>query len=79
VESTAVKIRDALREHSCGICFLMAAVITLILSQRTILAAVCPAGDGQGYALRGFALYGYLHTGQWAHFWDLLRRPNQSI
>jgi len=29
--------------------------------------------------MRAYALYGYLHTGQWHNFWSLLASPNQSI
>ena len=38
-----------------------------------------PIADGQGYAIRTFALYGFLHTGQWTAFWQLLARPSQAV
>ena len=38
-----------------------------------------PIADGQGYAMRAFALYGFLHTGQWVRFWELLTHPAQSV
>lgn len=41
--------------------------------------SVMPFGDGEHYVLRAFALYGYLHAGEWAKFWDLLTLPRQSI
>jgi hypothetical protein len=68
-----------LRVHSGSICFFLALVIAAILSLHTALAPVLPIADGQGYAMRAFALYGFLHTGQWAKFGELLARPNQSI
>jgi hypothetical protein len=57
----------------------MALVIAAILSLHTVLAPVIPIADGQGYAMRAFALYGYLHTGQWDNFGKLLESPSQSI
>jgi hypothetical protein len=40
---------------------------------------VMPFGDGEHYLMRAFTLYGYLHTGEWAKFWDLFTLPRQSI
>ena len=54
-------------------------LISLILSLHAAYASINPVGDGEGYAIRGFALYGYLHSGQWINFWNLFERPNQSI
>jgi len=74
-----MKIKNILLDHGRGLCFLLAIIIALILSERTIATPIPPAEDGQGYAMRGFTLYGYLHSGQWSHFWTLLNHPNQSI
>jgi hypothetical protein len=38
-----------------------------------------PFGDGEHYVLRAMTLYGFLHSGQWAHFWDTFTLPKQSI
>ena len=38
-----------------------------------------PFGDGEHYTLRAFTLYGFLHSGQWAQFWQLLTVPRQSL
>ena len=57
----------------------MALAMTVILSLHTVLAPVIPIADGLGYTMRGFALYGYLHTGQWSDFWKLLHSPYQSV
>jgi hypothetical protein len=74
-----ITFRAALRKHSRIVCFLLAASIALVLSQRTILKSIPPSADGQGYTIRTFALYGYLHTGQWSSFWHLLTHPYQSV
>jgi len=74
-----MKIKNILLDHGQGLCFLLATTIALLLSERTITIPISPAEDGQGYAIRGFTLYGYMHSGQWAQFWTLLRHPNQSI
>jgi hypothetical protein len=75
----AMTKKSILQVHSRGICFLLAVVIAAILSLHTTFASLLPIADGQGYAMRAFALYGFLHSGQWAQFADLLSRPNQSI
>jgi hypothetical protein len=74
-----VKIRNALQNHGQGVCLLLAAIMALILTQQTAAIPIVPAVDGQGYTIRGFTLYGFLHSGQWAQFWNLFCRPNQSI
>ena len=68
-----------LHAYGTAICFGLALLIALTLSWHTISSNVLPIADGEGYAMRGFALYGYLHTGQWGQFIDLLTRPGQSI
>ncbi len=65
--------------HSRPICVGLALLIAVILSLHIASGSVIPIADGEGYAIRAFALYGYLHTGQWGAFWKLLVRPSQSI
>ena len=71
--------RSFLRDHGDSICFLLALVLAFFFSWHVIGASVDPKVDGLGYTLRGFALYGYLHTGQWTPFWKLLNSPCQSV
>jgi hypothetical protein len=63
-------------------------ILALLLALGSVLALdvagilsenVMPFGDGEHYLLRAFTLYGFLHSGQWAQFWDLLTLPRQSI
>jgi hypothetical protein len=68
-----------LEVYSGGICLISAVVMAAILSLHIIEAPLLPIADGQGYAMRAFALYGYLHTARWDSFWTLLGRPNQSL
>src|SRR5476649_1464842 len=72
-------MKSFLQVHSRIVCLSMAVVISIILSLQVTLAPILPIADGEGYAMRAFALYGYLHTGQWDYFWKLLTSPNQSI
>jgi len=74
-----MKTRPILPTQGRTICFLLAFVITTILSTHVVRGFVLPVADGEGYAIRAFALYGYLHSGQWDNFWKLLARPIQSI
>jgi hypothetical protein len=71
--------KSILQVHDRSIGYGLALVIAGILSLHTAFASLLPIADGQGYAMRAFALYGFLHTGQWARFADLLSRPTQSI
>jgi hypothetical protein len=68
-----------LSTYSRSICFCLALVIAAILSIHHAMGSVIPILDGEGYAMRTFAVYGDLHAGQWHAFWELLERPNQSI
>ena len=65
--------------RGAGICSAAALVIALMMWAHLVWGAVVPIADGEGYALRTFALYGHLHTGQWGEFGRLLVRPGQSI
>jgi hypothetical protein len=65
--------------HSRRICMGLALVVAAIISIHIAMDSVIPIADGEGYAIRAFALYGDLHTGQWGPFWRLLVRPSQSI
>jgi len=38
-----------------------------------------PFGDGEGYVCRAFALYGYLHSGQWRNLGELFTSPKQVL
>ncbi len=75
----STQMTKMLRDHGLGICLSLAVVITAILSLHTVMTSMLPIADGQGYVMRTFALYGFLHTGQWSQFVDLLTRPCQSI
>ncbi len=58
MELNTVKIRNALRDHGQGTGFLLTTAFALALSLHAIFASPYPFCDGQGYAARGFALYG---------------------
>ena len=68
-----------LRSYALIICFSLALAITCLLGSYLISEQAMPFGDGQYYASRAFALYGYLHTGQWGKFWDLFTSPRETI
>jgi hypothetical protein len=72
-------IASALKTHSCGICLAIGVLVATALSLHMACVPMIPVADGQGYAMRTFALCGFLHTGQWGEFWHLLSRPVQSI
>jgi hypothetical protein len=72
-------IAHTLRTRSHGICLAIGATVAAILSLHMAFAPLIPVADGEGYAMRTFALYGFLHTGQWSEFWRLLSRPVQSV
>jgi hypothetical protein len=57
----------------------LALIVTWLLSRYDIVGPdAMPFGDGQFYGIRALTLYGYLHSGQWARFWDLFTLPDLS-
>jgi len=68
-----------LRDYSGVLCFILALGFGLGLSLHAVSAQINPVADGEGYAIRGCALYGFLHAGEWSRFWELLTSPEQSI
>lgn len=71
--------RNLLRDGDWFFCLGLAISAALLFSRASWNEAIEPAGDGLGYASRACALYGYLHSGQWSAFANLLVRPCQSI
>ena len=74
-----MELTRLLARRSRALCYGAALVTALIVWAHIVGGGVLPIADGEGYALRAFALYGYLHTGQWGEFGALLVRPGQSI
>jgi hypothetical protein len=69
-----------LRDWSLAISLLLALIVCYLLGTNGVVSEqVMPFGDSEHYVLRGMELYGYLHTGQWARFWDLFTLPQQSL
>ena len=69
-----------LKERPLLLSLLVAAVICWGLGANGVVSEdAMPVGDAEHYVLRGMTLYGFLHTGQWARFWDLFTLPRQSI
>jgi len=68
-----------LRSHALVLCLGLALVICCLFGSYLVSNETMPFGDGQHYASRAFALYGYLHTGQGGKFWELLTSPKQSL
>jgi hypothetical protein len=69
-----------LRSRPLRVSLLLAAVVCLLLSADGIVSEdAMPFGDGEHYVMRALTLYGFLHTGQWAQFWDVFTLPKQSL
>lgn len=68
-----------LKAYPRSICLTCAVFIACAFGYYLASDDAMPFGDGQHYATRAFALYGYLHTGQWSKFGDLLTSPKQGI
>ena len=68
-----------LRQGDWAFCLALALGVIVLFAGAAWNDAIEPAGDGLGYATRAFALYGFLHTGQWSAFANLVVRPCQSI
>ncbi len=69
-----------LRERPMAVSLLLALLVSYALGTNGVVSEdVMPFGDSEHYVLRGMELYGYLHTGQWARFWDLFTLPQQSL
>ena len=69
-----------LRERALVVSLLLALAVSYGLSTNGVVSEeVVPFGDGEHYVLRGMTLYGYLHSGQWARFWDVFTLPRQSL
>lgn len=69
-----------LRERPLVLSLLLAAVLCWVFGADGIVSEdVMPVGDAEHYVLRGMTLYGYLHSAQWARFWDVFTLPRQSL
>ena len=69
-----------LRSRPLGISLLLAVVVCFCLSADGIVSEdAMPFGDGEHYVMRALTLYGFLHTGQWAQFWNVFTLPKQSL
>ena len=74
------KVEQWLRTRPRLVLLLLALVVTYALcSGGVVTEDMMPVGDSEHYVIRGMTLYGYLHTGQWAHFWDVFTLPRQSL
>jgi hypothetical protein len=68
-----------LEKYSLGITLVIAALVALLLGTEVVSSRVTPYTDGNHYVERAFALFGFLHTGQWAKFWELFTTPRQAL
>ena len=75
-----VKPGDWLSKWPLAIALLLALVMSLCLClEGAVSENALPFGDGEHYVLRCMTLYGFLHSGQWAKFWDVFTLPRQSL
>ena len=72
-------MRQFLQTHALPVTLGLAALVVLFLSGEMVSESVMPYTDGNHYVQRAFALYGFLHTGQWAAFWNLFTLPRQTL
>jgi hypothetical protein len=68
-----------LEKQSLPVTLLCALLAILFLWPQMVSATVMPYTDGNAYVHRAFALYGFLHSGQWRSFWELFSLPRQSL
>lgn len=68
-----------LRSYALLICLGFAVAVTCLLAPYLVSEDAMPCGDGVYYVSRAFALYGYLHSGQWDEFWNLFTSPRQCL
>ena len=54
----------------------VALVSTALLCSNEMAPEIIPLGDGEGYARGAFQLRGFLYSGQWDKFFDLLLSPH---
>ena len=68
------------QESALAISLLLVPLVCWAIGSNGVVSEnVMPFGDSESYVLRGMTLYGYLHSGQWAQFWDIFNLPNQSL
>jgi hypothetical protein len=77
--ATLKSLLRLLEQRSLAVTLILAALVALFLGTEVVSGTVMPYTDGNHYVHRAFALDGFLHTGQWARFWNLLTLPRQSI
>jgi hypothetical protein len=68
-----------LEKRSLAVTLALAVLVALILAPEVVSSQVTPYTDGNHYVQRAFALFGFLHTAQWAKFWHLLTTPRQAL
>jgi hypothetical protein len=68
-----------LEKHSLAITLALAALVALLLGTQVVSNQVTPYTDGNHYVERAFALFGFLHSGQWGKFWELFTTPRQAL
>jgi hypothetical protein len=68
-----------LEKRSLAITLTLAALVAGLLATQVVSSQVTPYTDGNHYVQRAFALFGFLHTGQVAKFWDLFTAPRQTL
>jgi hypothetical protein len=68
-----------LEKHSLATTLVLAALVAALLGTQVVSNQVTPYTDGNHYVERAFALFGFLHTGQWEKFWELFTTPRQAL
>jgi hypothetical protein len=76
---TMKQLLPLLEKHSLRITLALAALVTVLLGTQVVSSQVTPYTDGNHYVERAYALFGFLHTGQWGKFRDLLTAPRQAL
>jgi hypothetical protein len=73
------RLLPLLEKRPLAVALLIAALVAAFLATQVISSRVTPYTDGNHYVQRAFALYGFLHTGQWGKFWELFTLPRQTL
>jgi hypothetical protein len=73
------RLLTLLEKRSLIVTLGLAFLVILFLAPQVASENVMPFTDGNHYVQRAFALHGFLHTGQWGKFRDLLTLPRQTI
>jgi hypothetical protein len=70
---------DLLGQRSLLVTLFLAGLVVLFLGPEVASRDVMPYTDGNHYVHRAFALYGFLHSGQFEQFWNLFTLPRQTL